>query len=368
MNGIDDVLIINSYAGSLTLAATALDLPVRAVMEDSGYGIAIQKKNFGDKYRWVDSLPWPKWDLSRTMVIAHPPCSAFSVQTAANAKIHGHDSAKIVGLTSDAFACTQRIMDYAMSQNARCLLIESVPRAMEGARKVHDAVSKRYGYSAFRVMQNAATFGVPQWRERFWIAFAKTDRLTLRYTPRIAVLRDVLASDSGDAKATALLGQKSLLRQFGLSDKRIEKLLEGPPYGKLSRLIGIENDDRDGKKRWCTGGAYDTAIIRTLDPGGFAPIVMTTSIWTYEGKQLSHDNYKRIMGFPADYKMPNSASMKTYLTKGVVPPVAEWLLDNIVNNANLGPEHTLMAGKTLDLRVTRADPTVLRFPGNEDLI
>jgi hypothetical protein len=85
------VLIINSYAGSLTLAAQGRE--VLGSYEDEGYGLEVQRANFpGLTYKSRRS-EWPAQDLSGVVVLAHPPCAAFSGQnTSANAR--GTDAKK----------------------------------------------------------------------------------------------------------------------------------------------------------------------------------------------------------------------------------------------------------------------------------
>ena len=95
-----DVLIINSYACSITQACVDEGVEIRGSYEDSGYGIDIQKRNF-PSLRYIPKLPWPADDLSNTVVMAHPPCAAFSAQNTSKAA-RGTDAKK--------FDCTKRVM------------------------------------------------------------------------------------------------------------------------------------------------------------------------------------------------------------------------------------------------------------------
>ena len=123
----NDVVVINSYAGSPTIAATQGGYNILASLEDGGYGLDAQRANFPN-LTYVDNLPWPEADLTGMMVIAHPPCAAFSAQNNSANK----------GVDSTHFACTRRVIDYACLHNAAAVMIESVPGALEGARAFYD--------------------------------------------------------------------------------------------------------------------------------------------------------------------------------------------------------------------------------------
>src|SRR5215472_17685148 len=146
MNRPTDVLIINSYAGSLTIAATQLGLKIRGSYEDAGFGLRTQRLNFPD-LRYVEVLPWPKDDLSKTVVIAHPPCAAFSMQ---NMSQRQH-----MGVGTDAFEQHEVVMNYALGHGCRALAIESVLGTLAGGRQVHERLAKRYDYQVHRILQNA---------------------------------------------------------------------------------------------------------------------------------------------------------------------------------------------------------------------
>ena len=67
-----------------------------------------------------------------------------------------------------------------------------------------------------------------------------------------------------------------------------------------------------------------------------------------------------IAGFPADYKFAKIRDQKCYLSKGVAPPVAAWLINEIRENLQgekeptlTGPEYLYLikSGEIADLRV-----------------
>jgi site-specific DNA-cytosine methylase len=327
------VLIINSYAGSLTIAASRLGLDIIGSYEDSGYGLKTQRLNF-PKLNYIETeAAWPKQDLSDTMVIAHPPCAAFS-QLNCNMK---HTQ----GVDSDNFACTIKVMKYAMGNHCNALMIESVPRALEGAREVHDLYAKKYGYSIFRVMQNAASFGVPQWRPRFWCIFlpGRDRKMIFHLSPRCQVVGQ--AVDAYMEKAFNPWIEKEFekqvkgLRDGGFTKAQLERLFDDG-YGRLidvlARYHGVKNDDKLALVPRYNLRKFHNGQLTLLKENDFAPVLTGNSVYVLNGRLLSAAAYNVIMGFPPDYKFHTGGHQRTYLSKGVCPPVAEWVLTEVMRN------------------------------------
>ena len=388
------VLIINSYAGSLTLAAHQEGHKVIGSYEDAGYGLEVQKANFPklDYRATVDA--WPvKQDLSGTLVIAHPPCSAFSQMT----RYFEHAQEQLVGVDCPAFAQTKKVIEYTLRNKAAALAVESVPGALEGAVQVHDAVASRYGYDVFRVLQNAMSFGVPQWRPRFWAVFLPRGKsLRLPSLPEsYRVVGDVLQDSGTEIEADVMrvdhqfdivrkrwgLGFSRRLRAGQYAPGRFPTLLErklkedgelstvgasasnrGTQYaqgskGSIAKEFCLSGNSTNGKTM--TRTPFFSNCLRILDPAEPAPTVLGNSWWLAEGRALYQEEYKACMGFPTDYVFPAPSALRqfrTYLSKGVCPPVARWVLQALqasVTGARC-PGETLYAGQTADLRPSRA--------------
>ncbi len=327
------VLIINSYAGSLTIAAHQEGHQVIGSYEDGGYGLAIQRHNF-PKIDCRDTVAeWLEQTLHGVIVIAHPPCAAFSQQNNSEAK-RGTDAPK--------FQQTKYVIDYALRLGCAALAVESVPGACEGARSVHDELAGRYGYDVYRVQQNAATFGVPQWRERFWAIFLP-HTFSLRFdrpTDTAARVRDAIgpfdAKDTYPELARMWAKQKErLMIAFGASQAR--ELMNGKHgLGMLPSVLrrylkttrGVERTQLDVAREHCEKGYFMTNTIRFLDPAGLAPVILGTSCWGINGRPLAPIEYQRLMGFPDDYQFPTKEfkNHRFFLSRGVCPPVARWVL------------------------------------------
>lgn len=371
------VLIVNSYAGSLTIAAHAMGHKVVGSYEDAGYGLEVQRTNFpAVDYRSVVS-EWPvrkSGSLAGHLVIAHPPCTAFSSMTISLKGKHG--------LEAEKFQCTVRVLEYALGAGCDALAVESVVGAYEGARSVHEAYAKKHGYKLYRVLQNACTFGLPQWRERFWALFVRDDLgndLIVKHDPRPAVIADILG-DGGDVNE--LLSRKwaeqfdKLKSSFGkkVANELMVRRTHGT--GALGAVVkrylgkrGIKRELIDVSKEHVVWGAYQSNTPRVLDPNGLAPVLLHHSFWTVNGRVLTETEYKRVMGFPDHYQFPGKHAklMKGYLSRGVCPPVAAWVLNTLDENVNpkrrkkhfrragsiVGSAFLVEPGGTADLRPAR---------------
>lgn len=358
-----DVLAINSYAGSLVLGATKAGYKLRGSYEDAGYGIAAQKLNFPD-LNFVDKSPWPEDDLSETAVIAHPPCASFSIMNPMKG------SAKHTGETADGFQCHRNVMNYALGKGCESLAIESVTGVMK-AQATYQEFGEKYGYHVYFLRLNAIGFGVPQWRPRVWILFLKkvegrTNLLHVKYEPSYVKLESVLQT-TGTTMAggdeTHIMVRR--LKEAKISGEELRKIFTGE-YGCGSLLqigqevLGIDDvgeNFAEVRKAWNLGGLYSAMMPRILDPNLWAPTVLGGSAWFVNGRPLFLEEYMGIMGFPTDYKWPQSFSdPRLYLSKGVCPPIAGWILQQLERNQEgaLDFTHTAEPGEVIDLQPKKA--------------
>lgn len=368
------VLIINSYAGSLSIAAHQERHPVVGSYEDSGYGLSVQKANYPTVDYRATCADWPvKPDLSGKLVIAHPPCAAFSAQNNSKSK-RGCDAAK--------FQQTKHAIDYALGGNCEALAVESVCGALDGAREVHEALAAKHGYTVHRILQNAVSFGVPQWRERFWVVFLHQRHGGLLRFERpdgpIRFVKDILEESpdlSEDVEHLcklefALAKQKTeLRRKLGAGSVALVNGKGGP--GPLHSLLykqlkalgrGAEFPDlRATAHEFCVsvnGTVMNHYMLytryRVLDQNGFSPTLLGYSWWGVNGRNLSRAEWQRLMGFPGDYVFPSKdkRDLRFYLSRGVCPPVARWVLQTMQRTVTPSSKksETLPAGALLDLR------------------
>lgn len=357
-----DVLAINSYAGSLVLGAKQAGYKIRGSYEDAGYGIAAQKLNFPD-LNFVDKSPWPADNLSETAVIAHPPCASFSIMNPMKG------SEKHTGTTADGFQCHRNVMEYALGASCESLAIESVTGVMK-AKDIYEEYGKTFGYDVYFIRLNAIGFGVPQWRARVWVIFKKQtfrpNLFHIKYNPTFVKLESVLRAEGttmAGGDETHIMVRR--LKEAKVSGTELRKIFTGEyGCGSLLRIgqtvLGIDDvgeNFTEVRKKWNLGGLYSAMMPRILDPNLWAPTVLGGSAWFVNGRPMFLEEYMGVMGFPADYKWPSSFSdPRLYLSKGVCPPIAAWILQQLERNQEgaLDFTHTAAPGEVIDIQPKKA--------------
>lgn len=335
------VLSINTYGGSLLLGARAGDHEIVGSLEDGGYGSDLQEDNFPD-VEIVRSYPWGDRDLRETVVIAHPPCAAFSNQNQGNPARRGTDAPK--------FKCTEHVLDYAMRNKAPAIAIESVPGALKGAEEVHKQFATEYRYNLYRVTQNACQFGLAQWRPRFWAIWVKASMAPpafVTWLPRVPnrFMHEVMAVGGRQTLIPNVERdtgkQVEVLRREAPSVA--DEILEGAyGYGLIDhvaeRVVQTGLERKDIQARFSIKRGFASHHMRLLDPLGYSCTIMSDS-WLYCGRTLCIEEYCDIMGFPRDYYWGRYQNrFREYLSRGVCPPVAKWILELIQFNLYELPE------------------------------
>lgn len=343
------VLSINTYGGSLLLGATAMGADIIGSYEDAGYGTAIQAANFPHLDLRPSRAQWPKQDLSDVIVLAHPPCSAFS-------QLNNSQEAR--GTGSDAFTCTRHVLDYAIGNGAVAIAIESVMGALAGAWFVHQEYADKHGYHLYRVLQNGSMFG-PQWRDRFWALWVKKgaahETLDLLLRPTWTSVGEAVRGHENGPAPVAIDGwfeqlKTDLIMSQNLTEDDLTFLFRTPrpsiglvtlaqarfwPDEMLPQVFKRVKSVRNGS-------TFMSSQLRILSPDGLAPTVLADSWFCLNDKTLSEAGYKLLMGFPFNYRFPETPKnyrkdMRSYLSKGVIPSVAAWVLGQLMTH--LGERH-----------------------------
>ena len=349
-----NVLIINTYGGSLLIGARLAKAQVIATMEDVGFGSGLQALNFPKIPRYEKRADWPEkftvlWrDID---VVAHPPCSAFSSVNYSNKKTVTR------GLETSAFACHQKVINYTLGHKARTLTIESVIGAYEGAHEAYEESAQKYGYGVNYLMVNSADFGVPQWRERVWVVFhqlKKRAAFRVNLKPERVTISSVL--DPNGTPTNYSDGQVKRAWD-GIRKKITSKWPTGNIVSVLGKVYGLDREEARAKFGF---SVYMNANPVLLDHNGFSPVLMQGGRLCDGGRACTVEEHCGIMGFPRDYKWGQQIKkFRMYLSKGVCPPVASWIMQTVDKNASgwTGPftHEESDFGGVIDLRPKKAE-------------
>ena len=349
---LQNVLVINTYAGSLLLGAVAAKVNIIATMEDSGYKSDLQELNFPKIPRYEKTEDWPEkfkaaaWrDID---VIAHPPCASFSTMAAAYKTQRGTDS--------DGFECHRRVINYALGHKCRSLAIESVIGAYDGGHTAYAELATKYGYRLTYIFLNSVSFGVPQWRPRVWVLFHHTKRFNVELKPNYVLLHKVLVP--GPTPVNML--DKCMGKLY--TDAR--KLLKGKhPVGHIYKVLrdrlGIESN-MALRERFPEARGYVSGHIRFLDGNGFSTTILGNTALAYRDRLVTLEEYCSIMGFPRTYKFGRHQKLaRTCLSQGVCPPVAAWIIKMMDRNASgwvgKATHSSSEFGEVIDLKPKKAE-------------
>ena len=343
-----NVVCINTYGGSLLLGAKATKATILATMEDVGYGSDLQALNFPKVPRYEKTEDWPeKFDVPwrKVDVIAHPPCKSFSIMAARFHHLHGTET--------DGFACHRRVIDYTLGNQCRSLAIESVIGAYAGGQDAYEEMAKKYHYHLTYVFLNAVSFGVPQWRPRIWMLFHRAKTFKVDLHPHYVALREILSA--GPTEPNVMNRCKRVLYAAIKHKDRYHGI---HIYKALMREYGFESD-AEIQKRFPEARGYLSGHVRFVDPNWVSTTIMGDTTLAYENRILSLEEYCQIVGFPRDYKWGRRVKTATaYLSRGVSPPVAAWVLEMQDRNARgwAGSfTHEQNEDNVIDLRVKRAE-------------
>jgi site-specific DNA-cytosine methylase len=324
-----NVVTINTYGGSLLLGAKAARANILATMEDCGYGSDLQALNFPKVPRFEKTEDWPDRFIATPWrdidVIAHPPCASFSIMAGRYKTNRGTES--------DGFECHRRVMDYALGHRCRTLAIESVTGAYAGGKDAYEETAKRYGYRVNYIFLNAASFGVPQWRPRVWMLFHHVKTLRIELRPHYVLAGEVLIG--GKVPVPDMLGGHGG-HVWNLWEQTKKSLKGRKPTGHifqaLRELHGLESYE-EVRKKFPHACGYVSNHVRFIDPNWFSTTILGNTILVHNDKFVSTEEYCSLMGFPRNYEWGRRLrSMRTYLSKGVCPPIATWILKMMDRN------------------------------------
>jgi site-specific DNA-cytosine methylase len=230
--------------------------------------------------------------------------------------------------------------------------------------ETYEELAVKYDYSIHYIMLNAVSFAVPQWRPRMWAIFhsrhelgeARNEEFMVDLSPHYLTIGDVL-----DPVGT----EHQLGSGIEKGWQNVKPYVERDWYGNILRVaqekLNIEPaiNYANVRSRFQINGFASNAPW-LLDPDWFAPVITSASRLYDFKRHLTIEEYCDIAGFPRDYRWGNRKSrFREYLSKGVAPPVAAWVLQTALKNLNgwEGPftHRATEFGEVIDIRPTKPE-------------
>jgi hypothetical protein len=253
-------------------------------------------------------------------------------------------------------------MEYALGHGARTLVIESVMGAYAAAHNDYEAAAVKYGYRVTYIMINSASCGVPQWRDRVWIAFHKTKNFKVDFKPKYVTLGTIFDAHGTECRPVETGVRVTWERLRGSIRKDWPT---GPLPAVLEKIHDIPHEPNFMGARQKFGiRSLVTNNVRLISEDEMSPVIMHATTLALGKRLLNVEEYCAIMGFPRDYKWGKQIKkFRMYLSKGVCPPVATWIMKTVDKNASgwTGPftHEESDFGGVIDLRPKKQEALAL---------
>jgi len=173
---------VHIFAGSFIIGIQRAGFEVKAMYENLGLGLETARHNFSfpiiyPKNKWGSYLP-----KNINLVVANPPCSAFSVM---GANRGSHDPIN---------NCMYECADIAMALDTDIFIMESVPGLWnKGQDILADLDSIFHEYQHTYLFSDSVLHGSPQIRPRFHYIASKYDFKLAKFNPMpVPTIKDAI--------------------------------------------------------------------------------------------------------------------------------------------------------------------------------
>ena len=293
---------------------------------------------------WV-RRPDGKWpvDKEAQFLYGNPRCTAFSTCTAGSCTAHGAFAPQTVDIV--------QLMEHGIG-NYDVVVWESVQQAISTGRPLLDLLVKEHikgkGYKVAHVMLNAATFGNPQNRKRYFFV-AYRDNLVFNVEPpkleHACSFADKCWEDMGRPTRKVALGRKEAEYDRDcypkLSEDNTHSLLGIPSQRSLNWMAdnhfeGLHQKQQDvafmSDKRHPFMGAFS---LHRMGWERHCPTIhgcASVFIHPWLHRSLTVGEFAKCMGW--DDVIPIGPNPIGQLAKGVVPELGEWLANQVKDCLN----------------------------------
>lgn len=313
------------FAGGQTVGV-ARHFDVLAHLEDGNYGVNTFRRNFPSIPVHTRVSEWPTDDYRGRVdwVFCNPPCAVFS----AAGRSHGSSD----GWRRDPrLECYRNSFSLLESIRPRFLTIESVTNAYKNGKEfLHEleTAAVGQGYSVTHLFVNARDCGVPQERRRHFFVAHQGKFHPQRPTAKRRTVRDVLRRIRKPGwhrpvredlkKYLPLVGPNQGFREFWERDN--------PPETQVTDERGFVQ----GRPRMMEARLpWDDAM------GAF---IGDFYIHPTEARNLGTNEARALCCYPSDWKIgcPEPSAFSEF-ARAVLPPVADWMAQNILANLDNPP-------------------------------
>jgi DNA (cytosine-5)-methyltransferase 1 len=299
---------------------------VLAHFEESNYGVPTFKKNFPDipVYFPVDDWPIEEYKDKVDWVYCNPPCAVFS----AAGKSHGSKD----GWKKDPrLQCYKNAFSLLGKLRPKILTIESVTNAYKNGKEFLQELEKQaedLGYSVTHLFINGQDCGLPQKRLRHFFVVHKGQFIINKATAKHRTVKEVIGK----------------IKKPGWHRPIREDLQKYLPIIKANEGFRLYwEKDNPPEKQIIDKNGRVTGRPRMME----ARLPWDKNMGAFIGDFYIHPNKPRslgvnearaLCGYPSNWKIgctPPSAFSE--FARAVLPPVAEWLASQVIQNLQHPP-------------------------------
>ena len=312
------------YAGGFTVGVSK-HFDVTCHLEHAAYGSDVVKLNFpempihaGGPSAWPAS--WPRSGPNRPrFLFANPPCAIWS----------GASHGRAVAWQDDPrLQFHHDIFHYAMDvADVDVFAMESVPPSWTKGRPHFDALAAEAGtrgYSTTVATHNAKWLGAAQNRSRIFYVFHK---IAIEWDhPEYTEPMTVRQAFKGLGKAKKSAGYDTTL------PRKFEHLISHAKPGEgLAKVFMRMYPDPPLNARGQIAGKPSFLDCRLPWDKPANVVIAGKPIHPELPRYASQEEVAAVCGFPPDYKWPKGDfnTITGYMSRGVMPPVGEWLASNV---------------------------------------
>lgn len=338
------------FAGGFTVGVARV-FDVLAHLEETNYGVATVRHNMPRLPVHYGIDRWPLEDLKQgppiDLLYGNPPCAAWSpAGSKIKAPRHWQSDPRV--------DCTRKHFGLLEDLRPKFWAWESVPQAFSLGRTFVDELTRRavdLGYSVTYILHNAMYLGAPQKRRRFFFVAHLNTFDVAKIDWSWQTCDDALhgMNDRGDPLDHNIGKYPTLIPTV----KPNETLINAwhrmyPPNVRTLNARG------QTVGRPCF-------TIKRLQAGHPAPVVMHELIHPTEHRGISIQEHARLCGFPSDYEFIQAKDVGQ-ISRGVCPPVGEWLARNVARCLKRGQTDPSPIIQLIDVREPPGVVTQLPYP------
>lgn len=341
------------FAGGFTVGVSK-HFDVQAHLEESDYGVATVAHNMPELPVYYGMDQWPV-ELLRSgpridFLYGNPPCAAWSpAGSKIKAPRHWQSDPRV--------DCTRRHFGLLDELRPHFWAWESVPQAFVMGRSFVDELTVKaldMGYSVTYVLHNAMYLGAPQKRRRFFFVAHDVEFDVANLTWEWQTCDDALRG----------MNDRGIPLDHNIK-KYPDIIAHVRPNETLISAWGRFNPE-SGRKFNARGQTVGRPCftIKRLQAGQPAPVVMHELIHPTEHRGISIKEVARLCGFPPDYEFINAKDVGQ-VSRGVCPPVGEWLARNVARCLRHGRAVTEPSVRLVDVREPPGSVIDLPWPTRE---